>query len=237
MEKLPASTSRGIFLSYWEMLIFYLIIGSGLVFFLMKRRYFLFLLLIGLILFNVSLLLRQMTRLTKARITIYNFRNMSAFDFTVQDKAILWYDFKNWSQFQNQFERNIATVENCWDEAGIRRKRNIWMGNHNGIIPAGLMFDVMSLHGCFFQFREKRIGILKEKIPKSLRSKISLDYLIISQDVKVNIAEILMIFKPGKLIIDGMNSAYRTKQWIEEAKRLGVPCHPVSRDGAFIEEI
>lgn len=237
MEKLPASTSRGIFLSYWEMLLLYLIIGSGLVFFLKRKRYCLFIFLTGSILMNVSLLVRQMSRINNARITIYNFRNMSVYDFTIQDKAILWYDLRNMDHFQNQLERNFLTVENSWDEGGIRKKRKFWLGDNTGVTPSNLLYGQMFRKGCFFQFLGKRVGILKEKIPKGLNKKISLDYLIISHDAKVSILEVMNVFKVKKLIIDGMNSVTRTRMWLEEAKKLGVSCHPVIRHGAFMEEI
>jgi len=237
MEKLPASTSRGLFLSFREMLLWYLVLGSVLIFFLMKRRYYFYIFLIGLVLINVSLLFRQISRLNVARITIYNIRNMSVYNFSVQDRSILWYDFKHLDHFQSQLERNIPTVENSWNGAGILKRRSLWLGDHKGVNLSNLLYKQMYRKGCFFQFREKRVGLLKEKIPKGLNKKISLDYLIISHDAKVSIKEVMNVFKTKTLIIDGMNSAFRTRIWLEEAKKLGVPCHTVSREGAFTEEI
>lgn len=237
MEKIPGSTIHGIFLSTWEMLLLYLIISAGFVFIINRRSHSLFAFLIGLILMNVSLLSRQISRLNRSRIIIYNIRNMPAYDFTCQDRSIVWYDLKQLNHFPTQLERNFSTIENNWDEGGIRKRIAVWLGNHSGKTPSNILYNQAFRKGCFLQFMGKRIGILKEKIPRNLNKTISLDYLILSHDSKVSISEVLDVFKTKKIILDGMNSPYRTKVWCEEGKKLGVLCHPVSLQGAFREEI
>jgi competence protein ComEC len=237
MENLPGSTSRGIFLSIPEMFLLYLIIGAGGMFFIQRKKTAIFTLLVGLILLNGSLFSRQINRLNRTRITIYNLRNMPAYEFTVQDRAIVWYDLRHLSHFQTHLERNFPTIENNWNEEGIRNRVAVWSGNRTVCSPVNFLSDQIFRKGCFIQFLGKRIGILKEKIPAQLRQTISLDYLILSCDAKASIREILKVFKVKMIIIDGMNSTYRIAAWCKEAKGYGVSCYPVSLKGAFREEL
>jgi len=111
------------------------------------------------------------------------------------------------------------------------------MGNPAGKSTNKILNNQIYQKNCFFQFHGKRIRVLKEKIPENLKTKISLDYLIITHDAQVSIREALIVFKPGKLIIDGMNSGFRTRLLTEEAEALGMTYHSVSQDGAFIVEL
>jgi hypothetical protein len=219
------------------MFLVYLIFVTGCMFFIQRKKTAIFTFLAGVILLNGSLFSRQINRLNRTRFTIYNLRNMPAYDFTVQDRAIVWYDLRHLNNFQAQLDRNFPTIENNWNEGGVRSGVAVWSGNRTIGSSVNFLSDQIFRKGCFIQFLGKRIGILKEKIPPKLQKTISLDYLILSYDAMVSIREVLNVFKVKMIIIDGMNSAYRIKAWCKEAKRFGMSCYPVSLKGAFVEEL
>ena len=87
--------------------------------------------------------------------------------------------------------------------------------------------------GKFIQTGKCRIAILSKPPPKGFRGQIKVDYLIISGNPALRMADATRVFHPMGVIIDGSNSSFRTAQWLRESMVLRVPCHAVTISGAF----
>ncbi len=236
MEKLPAATTRGIYISWIEMALLYLVLISGLVFLLRKKNIWLFIFLAGTIMLQGSSLSDKIRRYGYRGMTIYNFKNMMAVEFSSQDKVYLFYDPKSLNNIQGQLARNLTETANSWDERGAGRKFVIWLRGSSEKFSCLSIGKLLCWKGMFIQFSGIRVGILKEKIPKGLMKTIPLDYLVLSQNARVSVEEVLRVFNPRMLIIDGTSSRTTTERWCVDAAKLGIPCFPVSRKGALQEE-
>lgn len=92
-------------------------------------------------------------------------------------------------------------------------------------------------HYPIYQFYHKRIILVDSTIKyRPLDQKIEADYVIISKNHKVKIAEICKTFNPKMIIFDGSSSVWRIRQWKKECEELHLQSHSVSEQGAFVTQ-
>ena len=66
--------------------------------------------------------------------------------------------------------------------------------------------------------------------------KMKVNYVIISGNPRIFVDEVVKIFAPEMIIIDGTNSRHNTKTWMKESEKQGVPCRAVTITGAVEKE-
>jgi len=91
------------------------------------------------------------------------------------------------------------------------------------------------LHHRFVQFYDKRILILTD-LPKYTPPTVPLkvDYLVICQNPRLKIRELIYLFDFEIIIFDSSNSFWNVDRWIEECKANNIKYHSTGRSGAFI---
>lgn len=83
------------------------------------------------------------------------------------------------------------------------------------------------------QLADKRIVLVNESFKlKETNKPISVDYCLISN--YVSIPELLKIYEPKLIILDGGFPYYATQQIEQELEEEGVQCHNLKQDGALI---
>ena len=88
------------------------------------------------------------------------------------------------------------------------------------------------------RFYDKVIAIVNEYNFQSIASSgLSVDYLILSGNIKTNISNLLHSYKPRLVIIDSSNSMKKTEAWLNECKTIDIPCYAVLKSGAYVYEI
>jgi competence protein ComEC len=91
------------------------------------------------------------------------------------------------------------------------------------------------------QFYTKRIILLKDsrKI-KELRQQgksMTVDYVIVSENMNIGMEEVKAVYKPGCIVFDASNSFYRLEKWKNECRLLQQPCYAVADSGAYIADL
>jgi hypothetical protein len=61
-----------------------------------------------------------------------------------------------------------------------------------------------------------------------------IDFLVLSQNTKVKLGDLLRKAKPKQIIIDSSNSPYKDKQWTKIAREMCVPVYSVLTSGALV---
>ena len=90
----------------------------------------------------------------------------------------------------------------------------------------------------FYNFYDKRILIVDTSISYlPLSQKIKLDYIIISKNAKIKIAELAQTFECEKYIFDASNSLWKIDQWKKECEELHLHFHSVSEQGAYVTDL
>jgi competence protein ComEC len=92
--------------------------------------------------------------------------------------------------------------------------------------------------GMFYQFNNKRIGIVSKPITATgIEQKIELDLLVISKNPKLSIADLTKIFKCKQFVFDASNPAWKIENWIAECKALRVNFYSIPVNGAFVYNV
>jgi competence protein ComEC len=235
IEELPFSTIKGIFISTPEMLLLYFIIGTGFLFLTLRRTFFLWLFLVVSIALVMSVAGSGFDRLRSTRFLVFNAPHAALYEFSVQNRAVIFYNtrpLRDWTV--QKFNQDISTAD--LDAHGIKYRRYCWTGSTNAQREEASIFMPVIHYGNFFQFGSHRVGILNKKFPRGFRHCTRVEYLIISGNPNITIADAVRVFHPRKIIIDATNSRYRTVKWMSEAAKLAVSCHAVTIHGAFEKE-
>jgi competence protein ComEC len=69
---------------------------------------------------------------------------------------------------------------------------------------------------------------------KQPAEKIAVDILILSKNAPVHISRITDVFTCRKMVFDSSNPIWKTNKWKQECMQLGIPCHSVAEQGAFV---
>jgi hypothetical protein len=233
IEELPCSTTRGIYISGWMMLLLYLAIAAGFLFLVRRRTPFLWMALAAVLALSLAMAHARLERLHAGRFVVFNAPRTSLFEFTWQDRAVVFYNSRPLQEWSAQaISRDI--VGSDLEAHGIRFRRYIWWGS--GSPMRNDRFIPLASAGRFFLFGEKLVFVLDRKLPEGFRGHFRVDYLVLSGNPNVRMEDLERIFNPGMVIIDAANIRSRTGKWSEDAAKLGVPCHLVTMNGAFEKE-
>jgi competence protein ComEC len=69
-------------------------------------------------------------------------------------------------------------------------------------------------------------------LPKPV--KVNLDYIIISKNPRLSLADLASVFHCKTYIFDASNSSWKIEQWKKECEELHLHFHSVSEQGAFV---
>ncbi len=236
IEQLPYSTISGVYISAPEMFMLYVIIASAFLFLTIRRITWLYLFLIAAIILNLQVIDFRLHRLRTPRLTIFNSYREALYMFSHQRNAVLLYQgIARDARASRQPEHEMAVVE--LNAHGVRYRREFTMQLAGRPVELAKSFVPVIYFGNFIQFERYRIARLTCSIPKSLRRRIHVDLLILSNNPKICISEAIKTFHPDQVIIDATNSRYKTMQWLREAAKIRVKCQAVAENGAFQKEL
>lgn len=235
IEQLPYSTLRGIHISSLEMFLLYLIICMGFLYLMKKQISFLYLFLCVCIVLNLVVLDFRLQRLRSNRLIVYNAYRAAFYQISMQDKAIVFYDGRAMHESALQ-KMNWETVRADMEAHGIKFHRAFWSGRSNWPVGTALTMLPVYCSGNYIQFYDYRLAILKKTIPKGLKRDLPVDFLILSGNPAIRIADAVACFHPRQIIIDATNTRFRTMQWLKEASIQRIDCQAVTMHGAFEKE-
>ena len=108
--------------------------------------------------------------------------------------------------------------------------------------PSRIAFDANAPKRITSWNHEKMISYLGHRIAwidtavryRPAAKRIHIDYLILSKNAKLNLADITHTFDCGLIIFDASNSLWKIEQWKKECEDLHLRSHSVPHEGAFI---
>ncbi len=139
---------------------------------------------------------------------VYNIPNVSAVNKIENGKNLLYY--------QGDFQE----VQ--------KRSGNFWIKNRAP--KPELITD------SYFTIGSKKAFVLTDNFYKKYQtnSPLSIDFLILSNNVPYTISELCGIFRFETLIVDSSNSYYQTKKWKEQCREMNTACYVVKEQGAYL---
>lgn len=228
VDSLPGSTLKGIFLSMPEMFLLYAIVAFLFLFFLKKRKQWLFLTIVSLILFASFSFIQKMEDRNRSELIVYDGKPAMV-DFIQGDSHFLL--MQDPLTAMDDYTRNM--LFNHWTSGGVRRHFSGYLKPEMTDTVARRIPSYLTRCGNTFLFHGQRIIILNNAVSSSRQDPFETDLLIITDNPRMKMEEILRIYRPERLVIDGSNAWWRVEEWKKEAQRAGVKVHVVGEQGMF----
>lgn len=113
--------------------------------------------------------------------------------------------------------------------------------------PARISMDLQNLtdtishcfnKDIFYQFTNKTIAIVNNRFSvDSLVSKLDLDFVVISKNADISIAQLTAAFNCKNIIFDASNSNWKIEKWKKECSALNANYYSIPDEGAFVYNI
>jgi competence protein ComEC len=227
---LPYAATTGVFIGSFDMVCLYVVITAFFSYFILKRKVFLFALLLAMIVLCSSFLVRKYERLRNFGFVVYKDRNGPLYDFFSQGSHILIRGIRPVAP--DDF--TLATLLNHYTVKGTEiHYCGYIQGEWDSVVRKQAPSFLYRI-GRFVQFRGKRFAFVYEPPPKSISCRIRVDFLIIGGNQRLNIKEVIQHFDAGVIILDGTNSKWREKLWQGELEKLGKKSYSTALNGALI---
>lgn len=238
IEKMPYSTTNDISISLPESILLYAIIILLSLFFLYQKIWPLRLALYSVILILISFNYSNFYSKQQRSIIVYNIKGNTALNFIDGSDNILYSDV----EIETNPSQLMYSVKNNWLELGLENEKIIDLNRSNSqfLFSNLLTLDnqrVFNKHS-FYSFYDKTILLINDDrfLNMSSEDKFSVDYIILSKNVKTDINKIIGLFNFKKLIIDSSNSNWITENWVEQCISNNIDYIDIAKDGAFILE-
>lgn len=233
IEKLPMSIlyTNKVFLP--EMLCIYVIIISILLVIYLKKKAFIYTALGFILLLSISISLTAYQRQHQKIIVFYSSGKKTALGFISGNQQVLIAD----TAILNDKKADKFQFEGARFLYGISKSNLIALDTMN--YSLGISNDEsfpLYYSGKNLIFSNKRIIIIEKPLDYSQLTdyKLRVDYLLIRNNPKLKIKQILNLYVPGLIVIDGSNSMYKTDKWLEECNETGTQAYSLKQSGALV---
>jgi competence protein ComEC len=237
VESIPFSLTESIQFNLSQTIILYVIIIFLSLFVLHKNLRWLQVSMVSIIVYLSIGTFQKFSTETQRLMIVYNIAGTSAINFIDGTDNIIFSDYQS-NENKSKIQYN---VKNNWINLGADKEQMIDLENlSNADTTVHLNNKRVFIKNNFLGFYNKRILYLNNElvIPADMESqKISIDYLILADNVSISIEKILNCYNVGQIIIDSSNSAKYKNKWIEQCKIAKQPCFSVIDQGAFQIEI
>jgi competence protein ComEC len=218
-----------------EMILLYLVIIAVLMVVYYQKKLWIFTTLGLILLLSLSVSLTKISRLKQNKIIFYSTTRQTAIGFISGEHEDLIGD----SLLLNDPKAGKFQLNGAETLFGVTTVEKIALDTlekhtqHNHENAKSLYYQG---HNLLFQTR--RIAII-DSIPKLREnfSKLKVDYLVLSHNPKLLISDLLQLYEPGLIIIDGSNSVYKTDKWLEACKKAGLAAYSIKNQGAYVVDL
>lgn len=226
IESFPYSLLEGISISVSETWIIYAIIILFFCFFMIRKyNYLVYSLSLTIILLSMQII-EQYKQQNQHKLIVYNVPKTSAIDLVSGKSTILYTN----TLFAKDERKLLFHVRHNWWELGLNKQR---------IISENIRTADAYVQDNYIRFADKRIAIWNKMYPvkNSGRKLLKLDYLILSNNSKATIAEILKLYEAKTIVLDSSNQEYKIEKWKRECRELHQEFYSVPDNGAFVQNL
>lgn len=232
IDAIPGSTLQGVYLTLPGTILLYLILVFGSLFLIWKKNLWLFLLLSAFILLSSSKLFSTVQHQRCAEIHVYHGKT-TCIDLIAGSKQFLL----KGDPLKGMDEYTRNQVADHWKRKGIRH-------NYSGYLGGGTERPAVQTHpsflwrrGNYLLFEGVRIVILDRRILSSPEKPLPCDLLVLSSDPRMSLEQILRIYRPLQIVADGSNADWRIREWMQEARMLGVEIWVTGKEGPYLKTL
>jgi competence protein ComEC len=227
IEGFPFALISGIHISLTEMILLYIFIISMLLFVVSRKGVYLKYSLLFILFFMSTSFIDNIQHNSQRKLVVYNIKKSTAIDFIDGKKTYLYGDsiFLNNTKYSDFYIQASHTNFDIQHSEKVNIKTDFSKENFYKKLD-------------FVQFYEKKFAFVnKYNFKKDNNIRLNIDYLIISDNVKINLNEIVNLYNPKLIIFDSSNKIWKTEKWIKECKEKNLPFYSVLKSGALVLDI
>ena len=215
VESLPLSIIKGLYINGIEFTLLLLVFLFVILMVVTRRRAFFIAMLSAVLVFVLSVTIRQYQIEKQDEIVFYSLRKHTAVDFVkgnqhhllcdsalVADEGTIDYSLKgNWAKCGLSMMPETSFLESDYENEYLRKKDNL------------------------ISFDGKLIALWQENNVSfdSLSYRIPVDFLVVTGKQKANVAQLLHNYEVKCLLIDGSVPNYLAEKWMNQAEKLNLP--------------
>ncbi|MCC6288750.1 MAG: ComEC/Rec2 family competence protein [Chitinophagaceae bacterium] len=216
VDSIPFAVSNNISISIIQACLLYAFIITFSLWLMHKRNAMVKYAVAALLMFSISVLLKNIYQQQKQTVIVYNTPKYRAMD-CISGKQYFFIgdDTCRENGFFRNFHLNPSRILHNVKEADSL---------------AGLWSNPP-----YIFFKNKTIALLDSTVkilPDS--GAVNVDIVILSQNIKYPVSLISQAFRSNQYVFDGSNSAWKIRQWKNECDSLHLRRHSVQDDGAFV---
>lgn len=217
----PYALQEGISISAAETWMLYAMIVFLVAYLVRPKPVYLFAGLSSVLLLLCSQAIGQQLEYSQRRMVVYNIAKTSAVDLIASQSNVL---LTEPSLALNEKALSFHIKQNWW-KSGITEPL---------IVTKDFISGQVCIRNNWILFNNTKIVIVKGGVPVIKWSKpVKVDFLIVSKNPKMEIAEMLKSYDPRQIIFDSSNSGYRLNKWKKECVALARNYYSVKDSGAF----
>ncbi len=234
IEHLPFAVTRGINISVFEMCLIFALVLLLIIFFYNRQKKFLFTALSIAIIIGVFNIIDKTKTFSNRKFIVYSISHHSAYDFIDGQNNYLITD----SSLIGDKQKINFHIQNNWCAMGVKYNNYIALSDSFDFQSKENSYNPIFVKNSFIQFFNKRIVVINDKNCNLFSpEKFKTDFLILSNNAKISIKEIINQYTFAQLIIDSSNTPWRINKWLEECRKLKIDAFAVSNSGAFVVNI
>jgi len=232
IDKIPYSVSTDIYITPLQVFIMYAIIISIFTFFVYNRKQLLYLFLTSILIFVSINLINKIINTKNKEFIVYNTRKDLILNIIDGKNNIIISDT---SVFSDGKVIKFS-IKPYWITRQVKNPQKINIDSAFGNI---FQNKNCFLKNSFFQVENKRFILLNNTniLKNQTDKKIALDYVILSQNVYLDIAELSNFFEYKTIVFDGSNKSWRILKWKEQCKELNINYFDITTQGAFFVKL
>ena len=215
VESLPFSIIKGLYINGIEFTLLLLVFLFVILLVVTRRRAYFIAMLSAVLIFVLSVTIRQYQVERQDEIVFYSLRKHTAVDFVkgnqhhllcdsalIADEGTIDYSLKgNWAKCGLSMTPGTSFLESDFENEYLRKKDNL------------------------ISFDGKLIALWQENNVSfdSLSYRIPVDFLVVTGKQKANVAQMFHNYEVKCLLIDGSVPNYLAEKWMNQAERLNLP--------------
>ncbi len=234
IEGLPGSTISRININITDIIFIYILIVILSLYLITTRKSLIVMLFAIILAITGNNLYRQIRLKTQSRLVIYHVSHGSAIDFIRGKRHVL---FTHGIDISDDTKIDYA-VKNNQVRSGLAKESVINMTDIPIMNASGndsISLFVTNIKGNpYFSFCNKNILVIVNDSLNRFQSdsKLKLDYMIITQDIRLNKQTLETLFMADKIILDGSDSFYTRKYYLSEVGDIIEDVYYTNTDGA-----
>lgn len=215
---MPFSLTRGLTISYFEMVMLYAVIGVFCWFIASKRAAVLITALSCLLILSTAFSVHKIQQQNVKKLVVYDVPNMRAVSFIINQHV--YYDIDTALLNNPILIRN--NIRGNWWACGAESEQSIDSAD----------FAYKTTYGKVLVVNGKRILLIENVLPEDKPPKLKVDVVILSHNAKVLVGDIQTRIKFDELVFDSSNSPAHIKHWKEDCDNFKLKYHNC-REQAF----